>query len=304
MSRVLKIFNDTYGNGYVRIEYAALLDLFFLYAVSGIIFFSTIKFIKLLQFNRRMNILGNTLSHCWEELRMFFFVFGTIFFAFSTLFFTIFNLQLEDFSNILATLQMSFSMMLGKFDFEAMARTSYMSPLLFFVFSLSTSMVLINLMLSIIIRTFTKVKYDLMNRPNKYDIVDYVTQKTLLMLGLRKEEKMDCTARPDVGRPTTVDPSDEFPGKVNVLLAYINEIYFGGQMDMYNPSGLKAKMARKPNWEQYRSAPMSADTDGLIGKEEATHSALDNSWNSFSANSGTNQGLLSAHHTREIIKSE
>lgn len=246
---MLKVFDTTFGNGYVRMEYAALLDLYLLYAVGFIVFFTTVKFIKLLQFNKRMNLLGLTLSHCWEDLEVFFLTFGVIFFTFTLLFFTIFNLQLEEFSSFLAALQMSFAMMLGKFDFEKMTLANNLSPVMFFVFSLSTSMILINLMLTIIIRTFTKIKNDLKNKPNKYDILDYVTNKTMLFLNLRQEKPLPKVSPPvlDNAEPQTLDApaSTEFPEKVDVLLAYINEMYFNGQMDFTDPYNKKRMMGSK-----------------------------------------------------------
>ncbi|XP_063886174.1 polycystin-1-like protein 2 isoform X1 [Scylla paramamosain] len=249
VQRVLKIFDTTFGNGYIRMEYAALLDLYLLYAVGFIVFFTTVKFIKLLQFNKRMNLLGLTLSKCWEDLEVFFFTFGVIFFAFTTLFFTIFNLQLEEFSNFMACLQMSFAMMLGKFDFESMTLANYLSPVMFFVFSLSTSMILINLMLTIIIRTFTQIKNDLKNKPNKYDILDYITNRTMLFLNLRTEKPLPKVAPPvldnETSAPTDTPASKEFPEKVDVLLAYINEMYFSGQMDFNDPYTKKSMMGSK-----------------------------------------------------------
>lgn len=269
VSRVLKIFDETYGNGYVRMEYATLLDLFFLYAVAGIVFFSTLKFIKLLQFNKRMNMLGFTFGRCWEDLQVFFFTFGVIFFAFTTLFFTLFNLQLEEFANFLASVQMCFSMMLGKFDFQAMAQANPVSPIMFFVFSLSTSMILVNLMLTIIIKSFTEVKNELKNVPNKYDILEFVAFKAKLMIGIEKRVIREHTAKPEIDRKDlkTTPVSEEFPGKVDTLLTYINDMYFNGQLDLKDPEALKAAVGRDLAFEQARPARMSAGFDRFFGKE-------------------------------------
>ncbi|XP_069998872.1 polycystin-1-like protein 2 [Penaeus vannamei] len=274
VSRVLKIFDETYGNGYVRMEYAALLDLFYLYAVAGIIFFSTLKFIKLLQFNKRMNLLGFTFGRCWDDLQIFFLTFGILFIGFTTLFFTIFNLQLEEFANFLASVQMCFSMMLGKFNFEAMAQANQASPVMFFVFSLSTSMILINLMLTIIIKSFTEVKNELKNVKNKYDILDFISYKIMTTLGLQEREFLLHTAEPDITEAsqqseTTASVSDEFPSKVDSLLCYINDLYFDGQLDLKNPDGLKAAVGRDIAHEQNLTMRMSAGFDRYFGKLDA-----------------------------------
>lgn len=271
VSRVLKIFDETYGNGYVRMEYAALLDLFYLYAAAGIIFFSTLKFIKLLQFNKRMNLLGFTFGRCWEDLQVFFFTFSILFFSFTTLFFTIFNLQLEEFANFLASVQMCFSMMLGKFNFEAMVQANQASPIMFFVFSLSTSMILINLMLTIIIRSFTEVKNELRNVKNKYDILEFISYKITTTLGLREVETLQHKAKPDITEAEQQTPtssvSDEFPSKVNSLLSYINDLYFNGQLDLKNPDALKTAVGRDSALEQ--TMRMSAGFDKYFGKLDA-----------------------------------
>ncbi|XP_042863296.1 polycystic kidney disease protein 1-like 2 [Penaeus japonicus] len=271
VSRVLKIFDETYGNGYVRMEYAALLDLFYLYAAAGIIFFSTLKFIKLLQFNKRMNLLGFTFGRCWEDLQVFFFTFSILFFSFTTLFFTIFNLQLEEFANFLASVQMCFSMMLGKFNFEAMVQANQASPIMFFVFSLSTSMILINLMLTIIIRSFTEVKNELRNVKNKYDILEFISYKITTTLGLREVETLQHKAKPDITeaeqQTATSSVSDEFPSKVNSLLSYINDLYFNGQLDLKNPDALKTAVGRDSALEQ--TMRMSAGFDRYFGKLDA-----------------------------------
>ncbi|KAK3855067.1 hypothetical protein Pcinc_038515 [Petrolisthes cinctipes] len=86
VSRVLKVFKETLGNGYVRMELACILDGYYLCTSAGIIFFSSLKIIKLLQFNNRMNLLGLTFARCWDDLRVFFLTFAIIFFAFTTSF--------------------------------------------------------------------------------------------------------------------------------------------------------------------------------------------------------------------------
>lgn len=51
---VLKEFTRTNGNGYIRMQYAATLHEIYGYIVGFIVFVGTIKFIKLLRFNKRI----------------------------------------------------------------------------------------------------------------------------------------------------------------------------------------------------------------------------------------------------------
>ncbi|KAK4321943.1 hypothetical protein Pmani_007294 [Petrolisthes manimaculis] len=282
VSRVLKVFKETLGNGYVRMELACILDGYYLCISAGVIFFSILKIIKLLQFNNRMNLLGLTFARCWDDLQVFFLTFAIIFFAFTTLFFTIFTLQLEEFSNYLASIQMCFSMMLGKFEFRAMAQANALSPVIFFVFSISTSMILVNLMLTIIIRTFSEVKNELLNVNNKYDIIDYITNKTLLLMGLRSSKHLPMKSQPKVTLPSSAtngnpksDPNDELPDKVHDLLSYINNMYFDGQLNLNDPGTRKSIMMGKSGSDKlYWKTPSMTqgrhdNTDGRDGKHHA-----------------------------------
>lgn len=56
--QVLQVFHKTYGNGYVRLQYAASLDELYGYIVGFVVFVGTLKFIKLLRFNKRMGQFG------------------------------------------------------------------------------------------------------------------------------------------------------------------------------------------------------------------------------------------------------
>ena len=97
-----------------------------------------------------------------------------IFFAFSCLFYFMFMKQLRDFSVLINAILTSFKMMLGKFEFQAMKEANSISPVLFFVFSVSNSMVLINIMLSIILRAFNEIKIGLEQKENQYNLIDFM----------------------------------------------------------------------------------------------------------------------------------
>ena len=183
----LEMFIETKGNGYVRMDSAAFIDNFFLFTTGLLVFFSTLKLIKLLRFNKRMNVLSETMAICWDELKIFLIVFAIIFFAFASLFLFMFSNTLREFSGILPALQTCFKMMLGKFDFQAMQRANAFSPVLFFVFSVMNSMVLINIMLTIILQAFAIVKGGYGIHENRLNMIDFVWSQFKQFI--RKEER-------------------------------------------------------------------------------------------------------------------
>ncbi|XP_069972546.1 polycystin-2-like [Penaeus vannamei] len=111
---VVEVFNLTHGNGYVNLQYAASLDELYSYLVSFIVFVSTLKFIKLLRFNKRMGVLTATLRQCWDDLSGFLIAFIICFCSFTGMFYLLLNSQLENFHNFVISVETCFSMMLGK----------------------------------------------------------------------------------------------------------------------------------------------------------------------------------------------
>ena len=177
VEEAIERFAKNHGNVYVRMDSAAFVDLCYHYLIAFIMFCSIVKLIKLLRFNRRMDVLALTIGGCWEELRIFFLAFAIIFFAFSCLFFFMFNQALVEFAHILSAMQTSFKMMMGKFNFEAMNQANWLSPLLFFIFSVMNSMIMINIMLTIILQSFDEIKLYMEKVGNRLNVIDYIWRR-------------------------------------------------------------------------------------------------------------------------------
>lgn len=89
-------------------------------------------------------------------------------------------------------------MVTGKFNFESMLIAApLLGPIVFFIFVLCTSIILVNIFLTLIISAFETVKRDVMKQNNEYEIIDFMMKKFKSMLGLYSfssnllEEKMD-----------------------------------------------------------------------------------------------------------------
>lgn len=255
---VLKEFARTSGNGYIRMQYAATLHEIYGYIVGFIVFVGTIKFIKLLRFNKRIGLLSATLSQCWDDLSGFLVAFLLCFFTFVTMFFMLLNMYLFDFHNFVVAVETCFSMMLGKFQFEEMQQVSRLVPIMFFVFVLFNSWVLINLLLTLIIKTFTQVKYDIANKPNEYEMVDFVWRHFRAFLGGNSPPPKTAAANlnptqptddAEVQSPTSVN---EFPGKVDKFLEYVNSMYFDGSLNLSTKDSLLSSMYSKSQFNAPR----------------------------------------------------
>ncbi|KAF2354580.1 PKD/REJ-like domain [Trinorchestia longiramus] len=241
---VLDEFNRTKGNEYVRMDNPVFVETYFIYVLGFLMFLSLLKLIKLLQFNKRMDVLALTISLCWDELAYFFIAFAVIFFAFCCLFYFMFVLYLPEFASLMSAIQTSFSMMLGKFEFEQMKQANALSPLLFFVFSVINSMILVNIMLSIILKAFNEVKIDLEKKENPYDVLDYTRSRFRKMLVLQPEHinQVRVDLRMKNKKEAADDKKNDLPDKVDQLLQYMNTMYFDGKLDMKNSQAVKAAL--------------------------------------------------------------
>ncbi|KAK3877407.1 hypothetical protein Pcinc_017874, partial [Petrolisthes cinctipes] len=255
----LKVFEKTKGIGYMRMQFAALLDELYGYVVGFIVFVGTLKFIKLLRFNKRIGVLSATLSQCWDDLSGFLMAFFLCFFSFVAMFYLMLNKYLDGFYNFVTAVETCFSMMLGKFQFEEMKQISAFIPIMFFIFVLCNSWVLINLLLTLIIKSFTQVKYDLMNQPNEYEMVAFVWGRMQVFLGMSGPTH---TAPVVMKNDTVQDEADgmaqdpktlhDFPNKVDKFLDHINNMYFDGKLDVSNKEVLKNSMYRDQGGASYQ----------------------------------------------------
>lgn len=103
-NQILSVFHETHGNGYVKLQYVALVDELYGYFLAFIMFVAILKFIKLLRFNKRMGILYSTLAQCSKDLKSFSIVFCTVFFAFVQMFYVLFGVTMQEYSSFIVSI--------------------------------------------------------------------------------------------------------------------------------------------------------------------------------------------------------
>ncbi|XP_064093787.1 uncharacterized protein LOC135206294 [Macrobrachium nipponense] len=274
---VLEVFKNTFGNGYVNLTYAAILNEFYLYLVSFIGFVGSLKFIKLLRFNKKIGVLSVTLRQCWDDLAGFLVAFFLCFFSFVNMFYFLLSMYIEEFCNFVVAVETCFSMMLGKFNFDQMREVSILVPLMFFVFVVLNSWVLINLLLTVIIQAFIEIKHDMLKQPNEYEIVDFVWGRFKTFIGLQgrqrtqlKNGRMVDANNKEPSQGSTEEKLEDLPEKVDKFLEYINAIYFDGNLDHRNKSSLASAYSTKPLCSS--GPPKGAGTNDSAGTWPQTKS--------------------------------
>lgn len=90
-------FNRTHGNEYMKFQYVGYWSEIFNYIIGFLVYFATLKFLKLLRFNRKISMLADTLSNSSKDLFHFSIIFNIVFLAFIQLFYLVFSKHLDIF---------------------------------------------------------------------------------------------------------------------------------------------------------------------------------------------------------------
>ncbi|CAH1793770.1 unnamed protein product [Owenia fusiformis] len=222
------------SNGHNNFQYVAYWNEMLMYMVGFLCFIGTIKFIRLLRFNKRMSLLAATLKHGATPLMAFGIIFFIVFFAFVQFFFLLLSKELNNFSSIINSAETTVQMMLGRFSFNSMKDAQpVLAPFFFFLFIIFIYLILINMFVTILNESFSVVKSDIDKQSNEYEMVDFIMQRFKGWTGFGGEEngKKPTKGQDEKDLAGGVSPAyqkeiDNFPDKVERLLNCISKVYF------------------------------------------------------------------------------
>lgn len=98
-------FKQTNGNEYMKFQYVAYWSEIFSYIIGFLVFFATLKFLKLLRFNKKISMLSDTLRHSSKALINFSIIFNVIFLAFIQLFYLMYMAHVDIFKTFVSSFE-------------------------------------------------------------------------------------------------------------------------------------------------------------------------------------------------------
>ena len=153
-------------------------DELFGFILACVVFFTTLKFIKMLKFNRRMGMLGDTIKLATKDLKIFSITFFIYFAAFTMFAYALFGTQLSSYGSFVSSAETLFAFALGDFDFYALQDTArILGPIFFFLYVGVIYIGLMGMFLTIIGESFSAVKASTDLQSNDYEIVEFITGK-------------------------------------------------------------------------------------------------------------------------------
>jgi hypothetical protein len=152
-----------------------------------VVFCATLKFLKLLRFNKRIGMLASTLRYAMKDLAAFSVTFCIIFLAFTQYGYLIFGSMTSSYSTFLSSLASVFRFSLGQYSLKELHDADYaLGTLYFIMFVLIVIMGVMSMFVTILNEAFEKVKSDMENQSNEHEIIDFIFES---VKGLKNRKK-------------------------------------------------------------------------------------------------------------------
>lgn len=181
---IIIVFIIYFAADYVNFQSMALYDEMYGWMCACVVFLATVQFLKLLQFNKKMNMLGDTVSLSAKDLKVFSITCSIYIWAFISTGFLLFGKDLLDYASLINSAEALFSFALGAFDFDAMnASNKILGPLFFFMFIAIVYVGLMSMFLTILADAFTQVKANVDKQSNDYELVDFMVGRLKAVMG-------------------------------------------------------------------------------------------------------------------------
>ena len=116
VNELTEYFKETHGNEYMKFQYVGYWTEMFNYIIGFLVFFASMKFLKLLRFNKRISLLSDTLKNSGRDLIHFSIIFNIVFLAFMQMFYLVYVANLDTFRTFVVSCEAGIVMMMGKFD--------------------------------------------------------------------------------------------------------------------------------------------------------------------------------------------
>ena len=252
-----KEFDETKGNAYIRLTYAAMIDQGYTYIVACLVFTSTLKFCRLLSFQKAFMQVSATISLCFEGLSTFFVEFSIVFLGFTSFFYFVLKNDVEDFRDFIRAMENTMAMSIGKFNFGELRAADESAAWIFFIFSVVVNMILINMMMAIINFSFEEIKSNEADFKNKFELMDYIKRTIREVTGIQladpiipvyaDEVEDEADHEEPLPSDSTGEVSVDFSNKTDELLKYIEDTYLSGFIDNENAAFMEKMKLSSPD---------------------------------------------------------
>ncbi|KAL4239265.1 hypothetical protein ACF0H5_000082 [Mactra antiquata] len=276
INELTEYFHETAGDGYIKFQYVGYWSEIFNYIIGFLVFFATLKFLKLLRFNRKISLLSDTLRNSSKDLINFSLIFNVTFLAFIQVFYLVYMSHLDTFKTFLGSCEAGIVMMMGKFDiYNMLAVNQWMTQIFIFLFVVTITFIVVNMLLSILNDTFTAVRNDKNKQKNDYEIVEFMMGRFKMWTGIGRSNPTISPAELEKQRKakSIEEQVDQLPDQIDRFLASISNMYIGdARFDSFLQKGIAKKMAMKAKAHDHDPAEFHpAPAPRVPGSQRLSH---------------------------------
>lgn len=225
VNKLTERFRISHGNEYMKFQYVGYWSEMMSYMIGWLVFLASLKFLKLLRFNKRMSLLASTLKASCKDLMHFSIIFNIVFLAFIQVFYLIYVANIKDFKTFISSVESGIVMMMGKFDiYEMIMVDPVITQVCLFFYVLTITFIIVNMFLSILNETFGAVRVDNTKQCNDYEIVEFMMNRFKMWTGFGTPNNRSWN--PNDNQAETVEGKiDDFPDRIDQLLNSIHHMY-------------------------------------------------------------------------------
>jgi len=174
--------------------------------------FGTIRFIKLLRFNKKIIVFIQAFSHSLKELLSFGLIFIILWFSFVQTMYLIFNEKSGQFASLVTSMETLFQLILGKFDVLPIIKANAALGSVFYIlYNILVVFMLINIFFSILTDNYNEARMS--NDLDRQDPELFSYCKSLLGRVFNKNSGKQGNP------PVYVDPMTSLPRKIDRFLS-------------------------------------------------------------------------------------
>jgi hypothetical protein len=181
--------------------------------------FGTIRFIKLLRFNKKIIIFIQAFSRSIKDLLSFGLLFIILWLSFVQTMYLIFNEKSVQFASLVTSMETLFQLILGKFDVLPIIKANvFFGSIFYLLYNVLVVFMLINIFLSILTDHYNEARMS--NDLDKEDPELFNYFKSVLGSVLKKKNGKENR------NPVYYDPFMSLPKKMNEMLSRLNKVTF------------------------------------------------------------------------------
>ena len=209
--KYLDLISQSQGYSYLNFQGLIISNYLLIYLLALTCFFSTIKFIKLFRFNKKVLFFSKVFKNCLNNMANFSFIFLVFLFAFVQIMYLSFNDQVKDFKSFTTSMMTVFNILISRSPIPYLNNNIIIVPFYFIL-----DFILLSIIITILEDTFQSMKKD-KEFKDKYEI-DYIEiLKSKLNISNRKI-KLEPTKKEK-------DYLNELSNNIDKLIAYFTEVF-------------------------------------------------------------------------------